>query len=726
MAGEGYGSAAESPEEFQTNVTRWNSELEASERVTQQWMKDCRRIENRYTLHSKARSFFDSAGTTIGDFNILHSNTQTMLPAVFGQEPIPIVMRRHRDPDPTGRVASEILERALKAELEMDDFEDVLTRVTLDLLLCGRGVPWVRYEPEFQGDEVTGHRSPIDYVLWSDFRHSPKHTWQEVEKDGWIARCVSMTRQQGLDRFGDVFKEVPLKETNAGAIDRDDFDDNREVIGRAKVWELWDKSSRKVYWFCRDYMDTMLDEKDDPLGLDSFFPCPKPAFGTMANSRLVPTPDYLQYEKLANELDDQTVRISVLTSALRAAGVYDASMEGLGQLLEDDGEARNQMIPVTNYAALQGQGIEGVIQFLPLGAIVEALVGLYDGRERTKQVLYEVSGLSDIMRGQVDPREKLGQSRLKGQFASQRLQSKIKVVEKCARDTLRIKAEIIAEHYDPDTIRQLSGYDLMPEVERVRAEQQAQQQQMQMEWEQMAQQAQQQGMPPPPPPEPQPDMTEEMFMGAVQLLKDQKMRGFRLDIETNSTLMIDDDEEKQRRNEFLESSGNFIERAMGAVLQVPEFGPLMLDMLQFGVRGFRAGRSLESAFEQAAEALKNPPQEEEGPSPEEQAAQAQSEMDMQVAQQKSQMDMQSTQMEGQLKMMQAQAKLREIEAKTEAEQVKAQTEAAIQQAELETKIAEIEIEREKLNMQMEANRQNALTQIATKQATGAPNNAASG
>ena len=740
MADTGPGYGVERPSDFGTSVARWDAELKASEKVTEQWRKDSKRISERYTLESRKGAgggWYDDE-TLVGDFNILHSNVQTMMPAIFGQEPIPVVMRRHADRDPIGRLAAEILERALKTELEGDTFDVTMNSVTQDLLLCGRGVPWVRYVPdlvEVEGQEtLAGAKTPIDYVLWTDFLHAPKANWSEVTNDGWVARRVSMTRDQGLQRFGEIFREVPLGEAGPGMERKELTDDEQEVIGRASVWEIWDMATRSVIWICRDYQDKVLDQREDPLSLENFFPCPMPAFGTMSNMKLVPTPDYLQYEKLANELDDQTQRISILTSALRVAGIYDQSMEGLGRLLADDETDKNVMIPVTNYAAIQNRGIDGVVQFLPLQAIAEALIGLYDARDRTKQVLYEVSGLSDIMRGQVDPREKLGQSRLKGQFASQRLQSKIKTIERCSRDALAIKAEIMAEHYPPDMLRNLSGFDFMPEVEQLREQQAAEQEAAQAQWEEQAMQAQQQGMPPPPPPQMPPDMVEEGFQQAVALLKDEKTRGFRIDIETNSTVLIDDDEEKQRRIEFIESSGNFLERALPVAMQVPQLAPLMMDMLMFSVRGFRAGRQLESAFEQAIEQLKQQaqqPPEEPQPDPaaeaQMQAAQQQMQLDQQkgqvemaVTQAKAQGEIQTTQAQTQAKMIEAQGKIREAEAKAQGEREKAEIDQALTAAEIETKIMELDIEREKLTMQIEAQRQQALLGIATEAATPAP------
>jgi hypothetical protein len=47
----------------------------------------------------------------------------------------------------------------------------------------------------------------------------------------------------------------------------------------------------------------------------------------------------------------------------------------------------------------------------------------------------------------------------------------------------------------------------------------------------------------------------------IELLRDERTRGFRIEIETDSTVEPDEQAEKQRRVEFLEAVGNFHEAA---------------------------------------------------------------------------------------------------------------------------------------------------------------------
>ena len=169
----------------------------------------------------------------------------------------------------------------------------------------------------------------------------------------------------------------------------------------------------------------VLESKDPQYDLVGFFPCPRPAYGTLTNEDLMPVPDPLQYIRLAEELDEISWRIRNLTKALEFKGVYDASAEGLGRLLEPGQDGK--MVGVSNFSALVGKsaaaggGLNGVVQFLPMNEVAQTLLNLYQARDQAKQTVYEISGISDIVRGQVDPREKASQSKIKASFATQRL-----------------------------------------------------------------------------------------------------------------------------------------------------------------------------------------------------------------------------------------------------------------------------------------------------------------
>ena len=102
----------------------------------------------------------------------------------------------------------------------------------------------------------------------------------------------------------------------------------------------------------------------------------------------------------------------------------------------------------------QGSTITNIIQFLPIDMFAAVLAQLYEAREIAKANLYEISGISDIVLGQLqNTYEKLGQSRIKGEFATQRISTKRRAIDRCIRDTLRLKAEVMIEHFGEKTLR---------------------------------------------------------------------------------------------------------------------------------------------------------------------------------------------------------------------------------------------------------------------------------
>ena len=241
-------------------------------------------------------------------------------------------------------------------------------------------------------EQVADESVVVDYIDWRDFATSPARTWEEV---WWVAKRVYMNREELIARFGPVGKEPTLDwspvETTSSATGQSTEGNSKQR--RAKIWEIWDKQHRKVFWMAESYKDKLLDEKDDPLGLESFWPVPKPLFATLTNDSLIPIPDYIEYEDQANELDDLTTRITNLVRTIKTCGVYDASVEELKRMFEEGFE--NELVPCDNMAEFSSKaGASGMghIWLLPIKDMAATLIQLYDARERTKQVLYEVTG----------------------------------------------------------------------------------------------------------------------------------------------------------------------------------------------------------------------------------------------------------------------------------------------------------------------------------------------
>jgi len=606
---------------------RWLQELRMAKKEDEKWVKRGKKIIRRY--RDDRQGYSDTAKR----YNILWANIQTLFPSMYGKTPQAQVERRHKDQDPVGRTASQILERALQYELDnYRDFDHAMRSAIMDRLLPGRGVAWVRFETkdviQADGTPMPQSFTCVDTVYWEDFRCSPARTWEEVT---WVARRVYMTRRDGVERFGDRFENVPLTHEPIGLDEMVKNGEDVSHLKKAQVWEIWDKSTQKVCWVAEGSQEA-LDQIDDPYGLDSFWPCPKPLYATQTTDTLVPIPDYALYQDQAEEIDLLTQRINMLVKALKVVGVYDASQASIQRMMNEGVD--NTLIPVDTWAAFSEKGgIKGTVDFLPLDSVVGALQQCYAAREQAKQVIYEVTGLSDIIRGASMASETATAQQIKSQFASLRLRDMQRNVALFATELLKIKGQLMADLYSPEQLVEMSG---------IMGTQDAQ-----------------------------------FAEPAMQLLKTEPARNFRIEVAADSLVEIDEQSEKTNRLEFLQAAGGFLQQAMPAAQQAPALAPLLAEMLLFGVRAFRASRPLEAAFDTAMAKLSQPQEpQQQPPDPEAMKAQAQ----MQVEQGRMQMEQAKLQMQGQIEQV-------KLQGAQQIEQFKAQTAIQLEQMKQEAETA---------------------------------------
>lgn len=461
------------------DVRFYLQQLKLAEKTDRKFVQSGRKIVKRYRDERASGN-----GKSGAKFNVLWSNVETLKPILYGRTPKPDVERRHKNDDPIARLAAEILERALSYEDDLDEFDEVMICVVEDRLLPGRGVARLYYEPEYgepeddpsgEVDDKTGkpktyrpvssERARIGYVFWEDYRESPARNAYEV---WWKGYRSYMTRDELVKRFGrEIGKKVVLDYSPKGVLESDDADGPQsDAFKKAEVWEIWDQKSGKAVWVAPGYSDSVLDEQDDPLQLPGFFPSPRPLCATTTNNTQVPVADYSEYQDQAIELDVLTARIDRLTGALKVAGVYAGSGKADIQQLLDDSNSENRLIPVEDWAAFMDKGgLQGMIAWLPIEQIAKVLLQLYDARDRVLRTLYQITGMSDILRGETNPNETLGAQQLKSQFATRRISQAQKDVARFARDLMRLRGFVIATHFSAETLSEMTGLpEPMPEL----------------------------------------------------------------------------------------------------------------------------------------------------------------------------------------------------------------------------------------------------------------------
>ena len=626
------------------------------------WMARTKKIIKRYRDDTRGQTLTESA-----KFNILWSNVQTLKPAVYAKLPKADISRRFGDNDPVGRVAAQLVERAIDFEIEhYPDYRSTMAYAVEDRFLGGRGTAWVRYEPhtapigiEDDGVSITPdieqgegappnlerieyECAPVDYVHWRDFGHSPARTWEEV---GQVWRWVYMTREALVERFGeDVARKIPL---DSGPEPLNAYNENKRLYNRAKICELWDKETEKVYWFSKG-MPEIIDERDDPLGLEGFFPCPKPLYATTTSDTLVPVPDFVLYQDQAMELDILSDRIDGLVKALRVRGVYDSSQPALQRLMTEGDN--NALIPVDKWMAFSEKGgLKGSIDLLPLDTLANALLQCYRAREDIKSQIYEITGISDIIRGTTYASETATAQQIKGQYAGLRLRSMQEDVALFASELIRLKAQVMCMKYQPETILAYAAAQQMTPAD------------------------------------------QQLIPQALELLRNKPLRNFRVDIAADSLVMLDENQNKQDRMQFLQAFGGFLAQALPVGQASPEMVPMMMELLRFGMQAFKAARPIEGQIDATLQQIVQSAQMRQNPEMQGKQAELQakgqlesSKMQMQSALKQAEMQyaLQMEQMRNQAKMALEQQKM-DFEARLKAAELQSQQAAAKYKADID-------------------------------------------
>lgn len=650
----------------------WIDQIDQVDKLNNNWHKKSDMIIKRF------RDERSKSEDNQRRMNILWTNFKIMMPALYGKRPIPVIERRFLDKDPVGRLSATILERANRNEIETNGLHHAIKQAVSDYLLPGRGVCWVRYEPEigegdsipasentslqsaledeYKGDEnitdvfnnqdkeseklensnqqVLSESAPVDYLHFKDFYMFPAkaRVWKEVQA---VGKKIYVSREEANERFGEEIGEkltpsnTSYKRNNINLSDLTAINDlNDRGI---EIIEIWNKIDRRVYWVSPYGYQYLCDVKDDFLKLRNFFPVPKPISATLTNETMIPVPDYIEYMDQAIQLDEITQRLALLTKACKVVGTYDASNGSLRRMLNEGYE--NQLLPVDNWAAHSEKGgVKGCISFMPLDEIQKVIETLTRVRQQVMVDLDTITGLSDVVRGTTDSRETLGGIRLKNNNAGTRLSDRQNEIIEFAQELISIVAEVQAKHYSDETLIEQSGIMFVDELQPETIKQN-------LDDEQESSQLQSPQGPAPVtpgpvgvgtanvPPNPQMSVTPQPEGGnvlpfpqapqlptntpqlppeliivqkltkALELLRKDIPRGYRISIETDSTIFADAAQERQDAIEFITGVTGFMEAAANLAANMPGSETLMGRFLQFGVRKFRTGRDLESSID---------------------------------------------------------------------------------------------------------------------------------
>lgn len=737
------------PKNGKSNV--WLAMIDEAERTYRDYQDITDGIDKQYAELRRLASIDRNR-----EFQIYWSSMQVALPSIYSRPPVPVVVPRFADRRPLFTTTSEFLERAITTELAQEDIDSVMLELRDDLGIAARGAAWVEYYDE-RGEKKKREYVCPEHVDRKDFLHEPARKWKEV---GWVARRSWLTYAQMKKRFIDkakneedrakmdsaVFKVLNVLKNDGGAT----------AEQKCPVWNIWSKTEDKVVWVTEG-VDITLDEDKPHLKLESFWPCPKPAYGTLQRRTLIPVPDYLQVKDQIEEINALTNRIQALSEAIRIKGFYAAGTE-IGDAIESAMSILNDrqiMVPVKDWAKLTTDSQGNPVWFFPVEVVAQVVEGLIALRNEVINNIYQILGISDIMRGSTEKEETATAQEIKAQFGSVRIRDKQRELVRIARDLIVIMAEIMAEEFQQDTLYALAQMDIptdasiraqvkpleeqakeIPKQAQVEArgimeqvkqasqdpqiQQQAQQdpqaaqqqiQQAQQQIEQIAQQAQQQvaGIME----QIQKLQAKPTIERVMKFLRDEKLRPYVLDVETDSTIQPDEQAEKAARTEFVTALGGMVQQWLPVLQTVPQSAPLVGALIKFGIAPFRAGRELEGQVDETVDALTQQGQQQQGPSPEQQLTDAKmQQMQADAANEAAKIKAQAAKDAAELQIKQqdaanaAEQRQREVDGKLQIESALADQKAKLVQREYAEKLINMRADEERKQQQHQRDMEN--------------------
>lgn len=556
------------PADLERLGRKWGDRIRQAEKREESWINDAEAAEKAYLAddHSEGHG-------KVPDFNILHSNVETIVPSLYNSTPVPDIRERHKVGRETpesaiARAVSQILERGIATQIDDSRFDPVMEAVAQDAFVAGRGILRLRYDAKM-AEPIEDNAPPsitdewVEYeaVSWRDYREGPASGWKGVP---WVSFKITVPEEEA-ERIADPKLRQMLAKGRGGDEPTLAQSEDSDVC----IWEIWDKHTRKVL-FLVDHSNEVIKIEDDPLGLPEYFPMVEPVQPIGSAGRRKPVVPYKVYKSLAEELDRVTVRIRKITEGLKVRGIAAAGNNTIEQLatLED-----NQLASASDIEGLAQTGLEKAVLFWPIERSIEVLRELYAAREQIKQAIYEITGISDIIRGQGKATETATAQQIKTEWGSLRIKKLQNLIKRTVRDTFVMTAEIMTRHFQPQTLQMLSGIQITPEM-----------------------------------------------MGLLNSPLDH----YRIDVETDSTVRADATRERDEMGRFLEGTGQFFNTMGPLVAEKPEVGPVAAELYAAFARKFDLGKQAEDAIEAMAEMARQQPPEQQG----DPAAQAQAQAEM--------------------------------------------------------------------------------------------------
>lgn len=345
---------------------------------------------------------------------------------------------------------------------------------------------------------------------------------------------------------------------------------------RIKVFEYWDDYEKDVYYLPElgsEFIEPKKEKKPYPFGdeedereevnglydLEKFFPCPEPLLSNTSTDEFWPIPEYYQIFEILEDIHTIFSRMVALTRAIRARLLYDSSIEGLEQALHEASEG--DTFGVTNLAqALSANGgtLDGVVQYIPVAPLVESLGNAYSALEQRLNTLYKLTGTSDLLQGLItDPTQRtFGERQMTEKYALNQIADPQRRMQEFVRGSYELLCEMALKNFKDAS---LDRYMI---------------------------------------PQTAPLEHRNNYRAAIGMLKENRKR-FRIELETDSTVALNEQYDKAMRIELVNAMTTALEKVAGIAQSSPALVAIELHALKFLLQGYRQGKLFQSETTEA-------------------------------------------------------------------------------------------------------------------------------
>jgi hypothetical protein len=388
--------------------------------------------------------------------------------------------------------------------------------------------------------EVENEEVYFEAGLFSNFYFDP--TARKWNAGTRIAFEYEYSYREFIARFGKkAFDKLDIG-------DQTDHKSNGKPI---KVVEYHDKFLKEVRWFADNSTDffqplEMMDidvqslekvegereeyDNSDLYGLTGFFPCTEPLLFNASTREFWPTPEYFQVADIIDDIHSIVDRMVLLTKAIRVRFFFDSSITQLQSLIGETGEGGGLGIPNLEQTLMAGGGkLTNLVAYFPVDDMITGLSNMYTAFEQRLNMFYQVTGLSDLIRGQTNPDsdKTFGERQMEGKFALNRIEPFQRRLQEWIKDNYQLGMELALKMFSDKSLDEYITPQTLDKEDKDR------------------------------------------YIAALEMLKNNKRSRFRVDFETDSTIAIN---EQWKRSQAVELA-NTLTKAMESVANVAETQP---------------------------------------------------------------------------------------------------------------------------------------------------------